>query len=299
MWSERIRLGVVLLAVGCVMFAGAATAQEAAKAEAKAPAKVEEAKAPAKAEAKAKGPAPDEKAAAAELPRDTLIQYIKYGGAIGYVIMLLSVVGLTLLCKQLASIRLAVLAPPAVREQLNALLDQRKIKDALEYCNANDSMLTRVVAAGINELRSGHDAAEKAMIEVGEEESLRLHQAVGYLSLIGAIAPMLGLLGTVQGMIGAFSDIAHSAGLAKPADLAYNIQKALVTTFQGLVVAIPVLCAFAIMRNRVTRIALEVGVIASDMMARFKGLRLAVPSPQPAPAPKPAEAPPTASSTGS
>ncbi|MBM4049471.1 MAG: hypothetical protein FJ279_30620, partial [Planctomycetes bacterium] len=77
MWSERIRLGVVLLAVGCVMFAGAATAQEAAKAEAKVPAKVEEAKAPAKAEAKAKGPAPDEKAAAAELPRDTLIQYIK------------------------------------------------------------------------------------------------------------------------------------------------------------------------------------------------------------------------------
>jgi biopolymer transport protein ExbB len=282
-----------------MVFAGAVMAQEAAKADAKAPAKAEEAKAPAKADAKAKGPAPDEKAAADERPEDTLIQYIKYGGFIGYVIMALSVVGVALFCKQLASTRLTVLAPTAMREQLNTLLDQRKIKDALDYCNANDSMLTRVVAAGINELRSGYDAAERAMMEVGEEESLRLHQSVGYLSLIGAIAPMLGLLGTVQGMIGAFSQIAHSAGLAKPADLAYNIQMALVTTFQGLVVAIPVLCGFAIMRNRVSRMILEVGVIAGDMMARFKGLKLVAPSSQPPPAPKPAEPAPAPSSSGS
>jgi len=80
---------------------------------------------------------------------------------------------------------------------------------------------------------------------------------------------MLGLLGTVQGMIGAFKKISGTAA-PKPGELAGEIQLALVTTFLGLLVAIPVMCIFQFFKNRVQRIVLEVGAISGELMARFR-----------------------------
>jgi len=148
----------------------------------------------------------------------------------------------------------------------------------------------------LTEIRSGYDSMVDVMQDVGEEEAIRVNQNVGYLSLVGAIAPMLGLLGTVLGMIGAFQDIATSEGMAKPAELAYNIQKALTTTCMGLIVAVPAIIAYTIFRNKAVRMMLEVGVVATELTSRFKGMRIAPAAAQPAaqpaaakPAPAPAE----------
>jgi biopolymer transport protein ExbB len=107
----------------------------------------------------------------------------------------------------------------------------------------------------------------KAVIE---EESIKLQQKISWIQLIAAIAPMLGLLGTVQGMIGAFSEIAKMAGAPKPKDLAGGIFLALVTTFQGLVVAIPGMIFYFYFRNQLIRIAMEASALIEDLLERFK-----------------------------
>ena len=248
-------------------------------AQGKAPAKKSAAPAAKKDKAASKAKAaPAPKAAApaeAGSKKESIWQIIQYGGVVGYIIIFLSFVALALICKNLVFLRQGVLVPAAAEKQIETLFNEKKLKEAMEYCEKNDSMLTRIITAGLSEIRAGYSEMQSAMQEVGEEESIRLHQQVGYLSLIAAIAPMLGLLGTVLGMIGAFNEIAQSQGLAKPADLAYNIQKALVTTCMGLIVAVPTLTAFAFLRNRVVRLVLEAGVVSSELTNRFKFMRVA------------------------
>ena len=92
------------------------------------------------------------------------------------------------------------------------------------------------------------------MQEVGEEENMRLEHRLSYLALIGTLSPMIGLLGTVDGMISSFKLIANTAtGAPDPQALAQGISTALFTTFIGLVLAIPALAAYNLLRNRVSR----------------------------------------------
>jgi biopolymer transport protein ExbB len=114
----------------------------------------------------------------------------------------------------------------------------------------------------------------KVMEETGEVESIRLHQHVGWLAIIGAIAPMLGLLGTVLGMTFAFAVIGASDTQPSPRVLANYIQLALITTVEGLTVAVPVLLGYAYFKNKVVTLMLEVGVVASGLIDRFKGVQI-------------------------
>lgn len=289
----RLRFGVALAVLAllcasmpdeCVAAAKAKTAAKAVKAPTKAPTPAKATKAPKEAKAAKAGAKP-----AAEGPKkESLWQYVEYAGTVGYVIIFVSFLGVALILKQLFFLRRGVLAPKKVQAQLDEMFKQRKIKEAMAYCQTNRSMLARIVAAGLSEIRSGYQSMTDIMRDVGEEEAIRVNQSVGYLSLVGAIAPMLGLLGTVLGMIGAFQDIASSEGMAKPAELAYNIQKALTTTCMGLIVAVPAIVFYTFFRNKAVRIMLEVGVIATELTSRFKTMRVATTAAQPAPAAQPA-----------
>jgi len=92
------------------------------------------------------------------------------------------------------------------------------------------------------------------------------------LALIGTIAPMVGLFGTVDGMIRSFMVIAQATTAPKPAELAAGISTALVTTLIGLFLAIPAIAAYNILRNRVARLVLEVGIISEGLMGRFQNV---------------------------
>jgi biopolymer transport protein ExbB len=105
--------------------------------------------------------------------------------------------------------------------------------------------------------------------EMGDEEAIRLHQKLGWISVQAATAPMLGLFGTVQGMIASFHVIANTAN-PTPAQLASGIYVALLTTFEGLMIAIPATAAFAYLRNRLVRNLIEVGAIVEDLFERFR-----------------------------
>ena len=107
------------------------------------------------------------------------------------------------------------------------------------------------------------------MQEIGDDESMALEHRLSYLSLISALAPMIGLAGTVWGMIASFRTIATSPTTPKPSELADGISTALFTTIEGLAVAIPAMIAFAVIKNRISRFMLEVGMVSEGLMGRF------------------------------
>ena len=130
----------------------------------------------------------------------------------------------------------------------------------------------------------GIDQATDYMGEVGAESAMKFQHHVSYLSVIGAIAPMLGLLGTVVGMVGAFRVIASSGGQPNVAKMAGNIQLALMTTVMGLIVAIPAIFSYALLKNRLARMLTEVDMVTAELMSRFQGVTVPLRSVKTAPA---------------
>lgn len=194
---------------------------------------------------------------------------IRAGGAIGFIIIGMSVIGVALIVEHAINVTRDKLAPPEVIEELEGLLDNNDVQSAYDFCEQNPGYLTNVMAAALPKLSSGYDSMEQAASDVGEEEAIKLHAKVSWLSLLGNISPMMGLLGTVSGMLSAFGVIERESS-PDPAKLAGGIKEALVTTMLGLTVAIPMMIGFFFFRNRVVKIILEISAITDDLLDRFR-----------------------------
>lgn len=201
----------------------------------------------------------------------TMLDAIKSSGAIGIVILLMSVVAMALVIEHFMTLKREKLAPPELIDEIEELFQEGNYQEAMEACDANPCFFTNVVAAGTRKLGHPFATIEKSIEEMEDEETVKLQQKIGWLSLIAGIGPMMGLFGTVTGMVGAFSTIGSAgAGGVNPSDFAEDISLALTTTVLGLVVAIPTTAFFTYFRNRVTTISLEVGAIVEDMFERFR-----------------------------
>jgi biopolymer transport protein ExbB len=195
---------------------------------------------------------------------------IKASGVIGFCIIALSIVALAIIIENFVSLKRDKLAPPELIDEIQALFDEGQFQEAMELCENEPTYFTRVCGAGISKIGHSFDTIEKSLEEMGDEESIKLHQKIGWLALIANVAPMMGLLGTVSGMVKAFNEIASSGGQANPADLAAGISEALLTTLFGLIVAIPVTASFAFVRNRLVKTVIELGAIVEDLFERFR-----------------------------
>ncbi|MBL8722473.1 MAG: MotA/TolQ/ExbB proton channel family protein [Planctomycetes bacterium] len=192
-------------------------------------------------------------------------------GLVGYLIIVLSIVALALIIENMMSIKREKLAPPDLIDELEALFDGQQFQDAVELCEQDKNYLTNVVGAGLSKLGHSFETMQTSLREMQTEESVKLFQKIGWLSLISAIAPMMGLFGTVTGMFVTFGNIAASGGSPNPAQLAGGIKMALITTIFGLTVAIPVGVAFYALRNRVIKTSTEINAITEDLFERFRG----------------------------
>ena len=188
---------------------------------------------------------------------------------------MVTIAAAALVIEHLLTIRTRVLAPAGLGEKVREQLLAGQLRQAEQQCKLQPSFLAYVLHAGISEIDGGYTAVEKAMEDATAEQSARLFRRIEYLSVIGNIAPMLGLLGTVIGMIVAFREVASTQGAARAADLAEGIYLALVTTVEGLLVAIPSLAAFAVFRNRVDQLVAETTYAAQHAVTPFKKLRRA------------------------
>ena len=193
-------------------------------------------------------------------------------GVEGILITLCSVWMIAVILHNAMTLRHKDIIPPRLVEECDNLLRQKQARAALELCQQDDSLLGVMMSAGISRVGRGYEPALEYMSDIGQEKAMRLNHKLSYLSVIGAISPMLGLLGTVRGMIGAFAQIASSGAQPSPAELSGNIQLALVTTFEGLVVAIPSLFAYSLFKNHLARTVTECEMIALELMSRFQGV---------------------------
>ncbi|TWT32926.1 MotA/TolQ/ExbB proton channel family protein [Blastopirellula retiformator] len=217
-------------------------------------------------------------AAPVEPPPETgFLDILLSGGIVGNLIMLLllalSLTAAYLVFEHAMAIRHKELSPPGVGDEVRDLLAAGNVKEAEKICHANPSFLSFVLLSGIAELDSGWSGVEKALEDSVAEQSARLFRKIEYLSVIGNIAPMVGLLGTVTGMIFAFQQVASTQGAAGAADLAEGIYQALVTTVGGLLVAIPSLGAFAVFRNWVDELVAECAYEAQQVFTPLKRRR--------------------------
>lgn len=197
----------------------------------------------------------------------TLLEQIHNGGVTGYVIIVLSVVAVSLMVIHLIAIRPDRLMPPHLVAQLTDVLSRRDVSAAISVCSnpENDCFLTRVLRQGLARYQRsafGPFEFKDALEEAGNEQVARMYRATDALGLIGAIAPMLGLLGTVIGITGAFNQIAVDF---RQELLAGDISKALITTMMGLCLAIPTMAAFTFLRNRIDTYAAEAAQAIEEM----------------------------------
>lgn len=197
---------------------------------------------------------------------------VRASGIFGFLIMLVSFVMVALIVMIALQLRRDNYLPASLVEQFEQKLNAKDYQGAFELAKTSDSFVGRLLAAGMGRLRDGYEAAQAGMQEVGDDETMSMEQKIGYLSLIGSIAPMLGLLGTVQGMVMSFQVIATSTTSPKPYQLADGIATALFTTLEGLIVAIPAIFFFTFFKNRLARFLMEAGYVVDNLMGRFQGM---------------------------
>ena len=192
-----------------------------------------------------------------------LLQMIFGGSWIGVGIMvlllILSMVSLYFIVDHFLMIRQQRLFPAEQLDKIEQLIDAKKIDEALEYCyrREHDSMAGRIIGAGLQRFRNsqfGFAEYRSAIEEAGDDETSKLFRRTEVLATIAAIAPMLGLTGTVVGMIEAFMTIANQDGAAQAQDLAGGIGQALVTTLLGLAIAMPTMVACNYFRHKIDAI---------------------------------------------
>lgn len=200
----------------------------------------------------------------------SMMEFVKYGGTVGHLIILVSVVCLGMSIERIIGTKRDSVVPPDVLAQIEQLFEDEEYEEAMTVCEAQPCFLTNVVAAGISKIGTDYDSITGAMGEAMDLESTKVSQSISYLNYLSTLAPLMGLFGTVTGMISAFDQIARSPTPPTPAQLAGGIQQALVTTCQGLMVSIPFGLVYFVLRNKVQKTILEVNSVSGELFARFK-----------------------------
>ena len=182
-------------------------------------------------------------------------------------LLLLSAINMGLIIKFLLDSRRSVIMPEDTSFQVETMLQEKRYREAIDFAEADPSYLGKVVRAGLNEASNGYSSMERAIEEEADAEATRMLRPVEILNVAGNVSPMLGLFGTVYGMIRAFQALVAAGGKPNPATLAAGISTALVTTFWGLVVAMPALTAYALIRNKIDALTAE-GLLRSEELIR-------------------------------
>jgi len=185
-----------------------------------------------------------------------LIELIIRGGVFMYPILLCSVIALAIFLERLWVLRRGRVLPGQFIRNVEALLRKNKVAEALFLCQGHASSIARVFLGGLKNTGRGMWLVKEGIEEMGSREAVTLERRVGALATIANLTPLLGLLGTVSGMIKTFNVISVQ-GVGNPAPLAGGIAEALVTTASGLCVAIPTLVCYRILKDRTESLVFE------------------------------------------
>lgn len=202
--------------------------------------------------------------------KKTLGELFAATGWVGYVMVVISVVGTAIFIENIVNIRREKLAPTALTEDLEALIDEEQFDQAVELCDEEGGYLSHLIGAALRMRHAGYNEMIAGLEAAAQEEKFKLDTKISYLSLVGNVAPLVGLLGTVTGMISSFQVI-ESMKAPTPGDLARGVYESLVNTTLGLSIAILFLTIFFFMKNKTTAIALSINLQAVDLLKHMAG----------------------------
>lgn len=192
------------------------------------------------------------------------------GSLIIWFLLLLSVASIGLIGYMAATNQRKSILPAGIAEEVRRLLGERKYAEAIALARGERSFFSSVVAAALAEASHGYGAMIRALEQTADELTTDRLRRLELLNVLGQVSPMIGLFGTVYGMILAFQAIVVAGGNADPVLLAGGIGTALTTTFWGLVVAIPALSGYAVVRNRVDALTAEAALAAEEIVNQFR-----------------------------
>jgi biopolymer transport protein ExbB len=188
------------------------------------------------------------------------------GGIIMWFILACSIIALTVVIDRYIVVRKAKINVPAFMVRLRGMLKKKDITGAISYCMEEKSPVANIVRRGLTKYKLGHERVKDAIENAGRQEISKLEKGLAVLASISGIAPLLGFLGTVTGMISAFMTIEDLAGSANPSDLAGGIWEALLTTAFGLIVGIPALAFYNYFVSAVKKLVGDMETVANDVV---------------------------------
>lgn len=201
--------------------------------------------------------------------KNRFVWVLESSGFIGVVILCCSGYFVATVIKLFMKMKPEVAAPPAVIARCEELLQARDFKGIYEMVQQDESFFSRVVAVGITELPNGLADAREAMQRTGEAETAHMEKQISMLAVLGTLGPMIGLLGTLKGMIAAFSIIARQNTQIKSGEVAGAISESLVLTFEGVGLSVPSIWFFSFFRNRVMFISVTTMTRADEFLRHF------------------------------
>jgi biopolymer transport protein ExbB len=221
----------------------------------------------------------EEAQAAAQAETSGFLDVVVGAGFLGIVLWLAllacSIAGVALIVDSFITIRSNKISPSSLENNVEESMEQGDVMKALKYCEDDPCPLAHILSSGFSNVQEGFEAIQDAVSVAANLESEKLMQRVTYLNVVGNLAPMLGLLGTVQGMIFAFATLATmQAGAAQTAALAQNISQALYTTAAGLSIAVPAVGFFYYFKNKATRIILGMEGMTMDLIKSLRNVEV-------------------------
>ncbi|MDQ7011391.1 MAG: MotA/TolQ/ExbB proton channel family protein [Mariprofundaceae bacterium] len=201
-----------------------------------------------------------------------VFEFIQQGGAVMYILLGLSVLALTIIFERSWSLRRSVVIPLEDVEAIEKAVLANDVDGAIQVCRSHNTAMSRILWVALKNRGVKRAVMKEILEEVGRQEVAHLDRFIGVLGVVAAISPLLGLLGTVVGMIEVFQQISLQ-GVGKADVLAGGISKALNTTAAGLSIAVPALVAYRLFDARVNRFVVEIEQHALRFVELLKGER--------------------------
>lgn len=195
-----------------------------------------------------------------------LLSVIMKGGWLMLPIILASIVAIAIFIDRIIVIRKSKLNVPSFMVKIRNMLKKKDIKGAVDFCREEKTPASNIVKKGLKKINFGHERVKEAIESAGKQEINKLEKGLSILATISGVAPLLGFLGTVTGMISAFMRIENLEGAANPSDLAGGIWEALLTTAFGLAVGIIAYSAYNYLFAKINKLVIDMEVISSDVL---------------------------------
>ncbi len=198
------------------------------------------------------------------------LELFQHTGIVGYLLLFVSMGGTALVIEHFVNLRREKLAPTELAQELEVLINEEKFDEAIELSDAEGGYLSSIIGSALRMRHAGYEEMIGGLEAAAAEETFKLNAKISYLSLLGNVGPLLGLLGTVTGMISSFQKI-ETMKAPTPGDLAKGVYESLVNTTMGLFIAIIFLTLYFVFKNKVTKMTLSMNLQAVDMLKHLAG----------------------------